>query len=282
MTADLRDPSPRETTTSTSTTTAPGGGTDPLHNLYRMSLTAGLGSGDYVAINNTAIIALLLGLLSVTALLYPIMLVAAVAAILCGALALVQIRSSNGTQSGRIFAGLGVLLGLALGGATVGKMVAARMEKQREEQAIGEVIKRLNDFIVAGEYGQAYQTLFSQRFKQDFTEQQFAQVWEQLVPYAGRVKSIGWNNRAEIDVVRATNSKRAVANGDITFEKTPTRQPFQFTKAQGGEWEIDLITQLFEKKQDRTPQGPMPDPTAPLGPMLPQPGPAQPGAGQPG
>jgi hypothetical protein len=275
---DLRDdPRPRNGTTSSgggavASPSAAAAGADPLNKLYRMSLTAGLGSGDYVAINNTAIAALLLGLLSVLSLLFPIMLIASVAAVVCGGLALVQIRSSNGTQSGRLFAGLGILLGLALGGAAVGKMVMAGVEKRRDERAIGEVVQRLNDFIVAKQYDQAYQTLFSERFKGDFSQQDFSRVWDSLTPYAGAVKSIKWGERAEITPVPATNTKRAIANGDITFEKMPARQPMMFAKESEGEWEIDGIPQLFEKKQDQQrPATPMPDPTAPLGPEMLQP-----------
>src|SRR5687768_9014661 len=128
---------------------AGGGEPDPLHNLYRMSRTAGLGSGDYVAINNTAIAALLLGLASALALLWPAALVVAAAAIVCGVVALLQIRSSNGTQTGRAFAVLGILLGLALGGATAGKIVMRRVEHRRDEAKIGELVKQLNDLIVA-------------------------------------------------------------------------------------------------------------------------------------
>src|SRR4051794_26864016 len=135
--------------------TGTGGEADPLHNLYRMSRTAGLGSGDYVAINNTAIAALLLGVASTLSLLWPAALVVAAAAIVCGILALIQISSSNGTQSGRALAALGILLALALGGVTGVKMVAASAQHRRDEAKIGELVKRLNDLIVAKQYGQA-------------------------------------------------------------------------------------------------------------------------------
>src|SRR3954471_20757728 len=103
----------RDSTSTTAANPRPAGdpapdAADPLHNLYRMSRTAGLGSGDYVAINNTAILSLILGLAGVLSVLYPLLLVVSAAALVCGILALVQIRSSNGTQSGRAFAALGI------------------------------------------------------------------------------------------------------------------------------------------------------------------------------
>ena len=147
----------------------PGDAADPLHSLYRMSRTAGLGSGDYVAINNTSIVAMLLGLASSLALLFPTAIVVGAAAVVCGILALVQIRSSNGTETGRVFAVLGILLGLALGGRAAAKLVIANVQHRRDEAAIGQVIKQLNDHIVAKHYAEAYQSLFSDNFKGPLT-----------------------------------------------------------------------------------------------------------------
>src|SRR5687768_6049715 len=118
----------RENPTQPAGASAPAAEPDPLHNLYRMSRTAGLGSGDYVAINNTSVLAFLLGLGGVLALLSPMLIIVPVAAIVCAVLAFFQIRSSNGTQSGQAFAALGVLLGLAFGGVAVGQRVAANVE----------------------------------------------------------------------------------------------------------------------------------------------------------
>src|SRR3954447_25417468 len=108
---ELRDRTPTPTTPSQGPAASGAAGTsgeaDPLHNLYRMSRTAGLGSGDYVAINNTSILALILGLAGVLSMLYPLLLIVSAAAVVCGVFAFVQIRSSNGTQTGRGFALLG-------------------------------------------------------------------------------------------------------------------------------------------------------------------------------
>lgn len=276
--SDLRDPNAPETRPAGATTgngasaaTAP----DPLHNLYRMSRTAGLGSGDYVAINNTSILALVLGLASVLSWWFPLMMIAAVAAVVCGILALVQIQSSNGTQTGRAFALLGILSALALGGASIGSLVLARMEQRRDEQAIGQLVKELSDQIVAKNYAQAYNTLFTDRFKQDFGPDAFAATWERFVPSAGAVREIGWGQRAEFEPVTATGEKRAVAQSALKFEKfdEPARQAMRFARSEG-KWLIDGINQLFEKAPPTrgAPGAPaMPDPSRPLGPMLPPP-----------
>jgi hypothetical protein len=266
---ELRDPKTPNTTQPAAP--RPGGeDSDALHHLYRMSRTAGLGSGDYVAINNTAIVALILGCASVLSLLYPIMLVAAAAAVVCGVMALVQIRNSNGTQSGRAFAALGILLGLALGGIAAGKMGMAKLEKSRDEQAIDAVVKQLSEKIVAKDYAAAYSELFTDEFKQSFTQQGFADRWESFVPVYGTVKQIDWGRLTEIQVVAGTKEKRAFATSLVHFDKfqDPARQPMNFVEREG-KWLVDGIGQLFEKPRDSREGAPaMPDPSAPLGPEL--------------
>src|SRR5213596_2432440 len=89
---------------------------DPLAHLHKMSTTAGLGSGDYVAVNGAAVFALLLGLASALALLDELLLVIPLTGIIIAMVARRQIRQSNGTQTGRGLVALGVLLMLVFGG----------------------------------------------------------------------------------------------------------------------------------------------------------------------
>ena len=241
---------------------------DPLHNLYRMSLTAGLGSGEYVAINNTSILALLLGLASVLALLSPVMLVVVAAAVVCGVLALVQIRSSNGTQTGQVFAAIGILLGLVFGGVAAGNMTLANMERRQDERRIAQVVKSLNDLVTTGQYTQAYQTLFTERFKTEFPEDTFVSRWELLEQKAGRLTEISWGERAEFDQSGATLAKRGQAIALFRFDRMgePSRLVLNLVE-QDGEWMIDAIGQLFDEGGDERPQ--QPDPRRPQGPEMP-------------
>ena len=271
--------------TATANTTPPGaasgdtGEPDPLHNLYRMSRTAGLGSGDYVAINNTSIVALLFGAASALALLFPWAIVVGAAAVVCGIIALVQIRSSNGTQTGRVFAVLGILLGLALAGAAAGKLAMAGVKHRRDEAAIGQLVKQLNDHITAKRYSEAYQTLFSDEFKQSFNEAEFARRWEAHIPIMGEIEAIDWGGRAEIQDVRATNERRAVVSSSIKFAKYP--QPATQTMGlvyHDGEWVIDVVAQIFEKaKAGGADDDQQPNPALPQGPSFTIPGTGNPG-----
>jgi hypothetical protein len=229
---------------------------EALHHLYRMSRTAGLGSGDYVAINNTAIVSLLLGCTSVLSLIYPLMLIVAAAALVCGIIALVQIRTSNGTQTGRTFAAFGILLALALGGVSAYRMAMEYVQKRNDSHAIGKVVDQLSDLIVARQYSQAYNALFSDSFHTAFSEQKFADAWEPLVQRFGAIQKIDWGHQAEFDVIRGTETRRGIIISTVKFEKypDPARQPMAFI-LKDGQWLIDDFSQLFPKPTAKGAQG---------------------------
>lgn len=250
------------------------GAPDPLHNLYRMSRTAGLGSGEYVAINNVSVVAFLMGLASVLALLNPFLLVFVVAAVILGVMALIQIRSSNGTQTGQGFAVVAILLALVFGGATGGKMAMARAEQRSNEEKIARVITVLGERLARGEYEQAYSTLFSEQFHKDFSKEQFVSRWEDIIQNTGPVQSAAWGGRAEFEPPRVTGGRRARARAFVKFEKFEEPSPLTFALAeQEGEWVIESIGELFNadadrrQQQQRNPaQSPMMGPQLPTGP----------------
>src|SRR5215212_4817149 len=90
-----------QTDASHSTSTPRAADDDPLAHLHKMSTTAGLGSGDYVAVNGTAVFALLVGLASALALMSEVLLILPLVAIVASVMAWQQIRNSNGTQTGK-------------------------------------------------------------------------------------------------------------------------------------------------------------------------------------
>src|SRR4051812_2754029 len=104
---------------------------DPaMRSLYKMSRTAGVGLQDYAAINVFAVVGLLLAVASVLTLIFPdvdALLVIPIGAIVLCIIAFVQIRGSNGTQTGTFLAIAGILIGGALAGVNVyhHKQVAA-------------------------------------------------------------------------------------------------------------------------------------------------------------
>ena len=111
-------------------------GPDPLANLHKMSTTAGITSQEYVAINIPSIISVVLGVASVVAVLNPVLLVVPLAAVLTALASLSQIRASNGTQTGRGFAILGIVLALGIGGFVFARAIANRFQTQRTRDVL--------------------------------------------------------------------------------------------------------------------------------------------------
>src|SRR2546421_6088660 len=137
---------------------------DPIANLHKMSPPAGLGSQDYVAINNAAIVSVILGMCTALAFLGIPFLIVGAAGIVSGIIALVQIRHSNGTQGGKGLAILGILLSLALAGS-VGVAGIIDWRREHEDQVqIDQVLDQLGQALASEQYDKAYQ-LFTPEFQ---------------------------------------------------------------------------------------------------------------------
>src|SRR4051794_32619061 len=215
---------------------------DALAGLHKMSTTAGITSQEYVAINIPAIVALVLGLASVVALLTPVLLVVPLAAVITAYAALSQIRASNGTQTGRGFAILGIVLALAIGTIVLVRTVVERFQSKADRQAIAARIEEVGRLVRAEEYDKAY-ALFSNRFQNRINRQTFESKWESSQAYEclGRIASIEWNRTNIIfQDDPASGARVGYAASWMHFEKgpEPARFTFEFRKS-GSNWEID-------------------------------------------
>jgi hypothetical protein len=254
---DLPDQPARIASDPTTTPANSGGpgespGVDHLSSLFTMSTTSAAAATEYSAINNTSVIALLLGLASVVALYDWLLLVVPLAAVIVGAVAWVQIGRSNGTQTGRAMALGGILLGLALG-AVVGVRAATEAARTRNDrQEIAQLIATVGQKISAGDYDGAY-ALFSDKFKTYVTREQFATEWSkyQADPTAGRIQSFTWNGRAEFDKT-AAGVRVAGAGADWQWEKYPQPAFYQmFFIKPGDGWIVDSIPSVFRVPRKR-------------------------------
>ena len=90
---------PQSNVTAAATTDRAAGGEDHLSRLHKMSTTAGVTNLDYVAVNHTAIAAVLLGLLSALSFFGFLLLVIPIVGVVFAVIALRQIGESNGTQN---------------------------------------------------------------------------------------------------------------------------------------------------------------------------------------
>jgi hypothetical protein len=229
--------------------TSPG---DQIAALHRMSTTAGVAAQEYVAINTMAVASMALGLFTLLALVSTLFLIIGVAALGCGIVAFYQIRGSNGTQSGRSLAVLGMLLALGISGYVTIDAVRQAGERQRQTEQINAVLEEVGTQVKAGRYAEAY-ALFNAEFQKQWTVQQFEQIWKLYQdPDSGYgpVRSVRGNNIVIIHRL-----------GDGTLE-AQTRALVQFTKgaepmpagivlqqAQQGTWQVSFFGQLFAKSQ---------------------------------
>ena len=135
---------------------APDPAAEHLSHLHKMSTTAGVSNSDYVAVNPLAVVAALLGLASGLAFAGWPLLVVPVVGIVFGVVAIRQINDSNGTQTGRGFAILGVALCVLLAGGMMAKRYVEAAAVRADEEAISSTIAQTGRLIGAGDYKQAY------------------------------------------------------------------------------------------------------------------------------
>jgi hypothetical protein len=233
-------------------------GKDPLSGLYKMSTTAGLGSADYVAINATSIVALLLGVASILCLIFGTgLLVVPVAAVICAVIAWRQISNSSGTQSGRILAIGGLALALVFGGMQLVRSAQAAARQRADEAELNAVISTFGDAIKAHNYDAAY-ALFSEAFSRQVPKADFVQKWKPLEnhPTLGALKSVEGNGAFSFEFDSASDLRYAVTLLVLTFEKAQTPSRFDVVfRRQGDKWVIENIPTLFNQ-QPPAPGGP--------------------------
>ena len=229
-------------------------GPDPLASLHKMSTTAGITSQEYVAINIPSILALLVGLASVLAVLSPVLLILPVAGVIVGLIALAQIRASNGTQTGRGFAWLGIVLSVGIGAFV---LVAAAVERNRTAADRAEIVRQIEQLgrhVAAKEYDAAY-AMFSDRFHTRVDRARFDAVWDQVHGFQGfgKLHGMQWNQTDVLfEADPGSGTRVATAYAWLLFDKTGQerpRHPLTFRKA-GDKWIIEDAPQIFPRDRD--------------------------------
>ena len=197
---------------------------DPITKLHKMSTTAGVGSQDYVAINNAAIVSVILGLCTALAFLGIPFLIVGAAGVVCGIIAIVQIRHSNGTQGGIGLAILGILLSLAIAGSVTAASVIDWQHRQQDQADINKVLNQLGQAIASEQYEQAYR-LFSPEFQSVFKFQIFRDQLQGYQQYFGKFESMTSNDVFQF-LPTAEGVPTAQTQTMISF-KQPTTQTTQ-------------------------------------------------------
>jgi hypothetical protein len=239
---------------------------DPFAHLHKMSTTAGLGSGDYVAINGTAIACILLGIASAFVLFdSPVLLIIPSLGVIAGIVAWQQISASNGTQTGRQVAAIGMLLSLGLGGFYSIHKIYTTFQVQADEQAVVSSAQKLGSLISTADgktadYPTAY-ALFDAEFRKRIPLQEFTTHWKQFSasPYVGPVRRIDWNHLLSFETNPVDGTRQATGQM-LLYARTrePIRVPMSFRLVDGN-WQIDQIPMVFpaEEKKDSGIIGPV-------------------------
>ncbi len=226
----------------------PAADTDPLLHLHKMSTTAGVGAGDYVAVNVTSVVAVVFGLASLLAMATPVLLVFPIVGVILGLIALRQIVNSNGTQTGKGLA----IVALALSGiitATIfGVQGIQALHRRADQRAVADLAQKYGQLISQDKFEDAYD-LFDSDFKNRVSKQAFIvhltsiQHQPELPPIDG----IEWNGRAEFHS-GDDGSQTADAGLKVYYkgiEGDGGRLAAHFRESNGGPWLIDNIPDQF-------------------------------------
>lgn len=234
------DPGPSENKTASDA--------EPLGHLYKMSPTAGVATTDYASINSTSIVTMVVGAASVLALLNPYMLFIPAVGLICGIVAVRQIRDSNGTQVGRGLAWGGLLLSVLLGGGVSTVQIGRSVMRQADQRDIAAKIETIGKQIHDGQYEAIYDQA-SPRLRSKVPRDQFLREISSLnaVPQLGKLEYLRWNNEPmQFQVNPDSGVQQAAAMALEKLEKIsdPGRELTAFVK-EGGSWSLFAIPRLI-------------------------------------
>ncbi len=210
-----------------------------------MSKTAGLGTSEYQAVNVAGVVALVIGLVSFAANFDAVLLIIPLAGLIVGAIALYQIRGSNGTQTGTWMAIVGILLSLGTGlwAGTARYREAARTSADRVA-----LVKLVDDLWqnAQGEKLEQVYGLFTDTFRQRVGRAEFDRPWN---TFKGRyaLKRISSNGLFAFEDDQVTQVR--VASGQLVVEFADpglqTDRPQALFTYRNGRWAIETIPTYY-------------------------------------
>jgi Domain of unknown function (DUF4190) len=171
-----------------------------------MSKTAGAALGEYAEVNPLAVTSLVLGCAGALVVLGPVLAVVPLVGLILGVLALRSISRSAGTQTGKGFAILGVLISaITVGYAGYGQWSNQQTQEQ-ERLAINQLLQTFGQHVNQNQYDQAYAFL-DPRQQSRITPERFKSVMEQVQnsPDYGRIVGTRAGDRIDLTFDPATN-----------------------------------------------------------------------------
>jgi hypothetical protein len=170
-----------------------------LARLHKMSTTAGVGLGEYRAVNGLAVTSLVLGIASWMSWLHPMLFLLPVVGVVMGVLAIVQIRRSSGTQSGIGLAGTGIVLSMLLGGWAFTVSAGERHRVIEHRREIDAVAVEFGEALAAADYARAYR-LTDTNFQREISLERFVSVFSSESGRLGGFHGAASNSLARVVV----------------------------------------------------------------------------------
>jgi hypothetical protein len=221
---------------------------DPLAKLHKMSTTAGVASQQYVAINTAAVLAASLGVASALSIFTSLLLIIPVAGAIVSIVAWRQIANSNGTETGRPLALVGLALSLLFGGGVLARDLTEAAHDRANARQMDASVQQLTAALKAGNYDAAYK-LFAPAFQSRVPRDQFEKRWVdvQAPNYYGPLQSLTWNGvLPQYELVEGGNARMAIIYVAIRFSNSEGRFTFAFREDKdAGNWQIYNIPEVF-------------------------------------
>ncbi len=217
-----------------------------------MSRTAGLGSSEYTAVNNTAVVAVLLGGASSLSLFTPIFLFLPIVGVVISVIAIRQILSSNRTQTGMALAILGLVGSVAFAGFTGLQAYQHDQVRKADER---EMVQITNDFgkaLADKDYKAAYGKTDA-RFQEQVSLNRFTKFFdEQVVSQFGEMLGVESNKLFQFADEDPTDPsiRMAMSRAKLKTEKYPGGFPTEIRyRRTGDRWIIFALPELFSAPQ---------------------------------
>ena len=236
---------------------------DSLADLHHMSRTAGLGSGDYVAINVVAVTAVIFGLASALVVVDPLFLAMPIVGLILSISAIYQIRNSNGTQSGMVMAAAGLLLALGFFSYKVGGQVFGEIRTRADRSEIESLLNNLGQELQQGDsnsladaYGK-FDSVFAARVPRAG----FDKVWNatRASPYMGAITSIESNGHLKFDIDLRSGEPIAQGLAIVHLSKGDPRDAPRWStifRKENGHWLLENLPDVFPAPQSPAPSSP--------------------------
>lgn len=218
-----------------------------LAQLHRMSRTAGLGSSEYTAVNNTAVVAAILGIASSLSLFTPVFLFLPVVGVVISVIAIRQIRSSNGTQTGMVLALLGLIGSVAFAGFTGLQAYQHQRMRQADESEMIALTSEFGKLLAAKDYKSAYEKTDA-RFQEQVTLDRFTTFFDEVVrAQFGDVTAVESNKLFDIQEDPSDPQIRlAISKARIKGSKSETGFQTEVRYRRTiGRWTIFALPELF-------------------------------------